>query len=331
VVDNQGNIQAFAEDRRTGDADENAFLSIESIEFGKTYHFLMLMGYWKHDGSYNYTETEPPTLLAAGLRDQEVTGSGKITVVMWPIVVDTEFKSGSRTAAPEVNAGTPGKVSLLPFYWSVTWKVKKGVSGDGFEELVKAQKVIPANVNKSNLLVNSKPAIIAKAGEAESLVTLDEVIGNEITLSSIGDGNGSCTAGITKIGTEGTVQFKVEYVPFNLTSGEVWTNNKSKFNLDGSNVPVWIIRNGVNDDAQNTDTNFNNFATAGSTANGNGAVAYVVTADKPKDPTNPQTGDLVIRDGKFVGPSTSEVPEISFITGGYEGAAEVYYAVELVP
>jgi hypothetical protein len=56
------------------------------------------------DDLYKYTDN-PPTLLAAGLKEQTVTGSGKVTVTMWPIVVDTVFTSGAQTAGPVVIAG----------------------------------------------------------------------------------------------------------------------------------------------------------------------------------------------------------------------------------
>jgi hypothetical protein len=97
VVDkDEKKIVAFAEDRMTDKNDEGAVLSINSITFGKKYDFLFLMGHWEHDGNYHYYDTladfRPPTLLAAGLKEQLVTGSGKITVVMWPIVVDTVLR-----------------------------------------------------------------------------------------------------------------------------------------------------------------------------------------------------------------------------------------------
>lgn len=189
VADDSGKIAAFAEDRRQSDENEAATLTIDSIEFGKTYHFLLLMGHWEHDGNYRYFDTSadfrPPTLLAAGLKTQPVTGSGKITVVMWPVVVDTEFASGSRTAAPKGN-GMPGMVSLLPLDWKVTWTVKKGASGDGFADMVTAQKAINAAAG-DNLKVKSKQTIVKVAGQDESApVTSNTDTGNVITLASIG-------------------------------------------------------------------------------------------------------------------------------------------------
>ncbi|MDR2741224.1 MAG: glycoside hydrolase [Treponema sp.] len=335
VVNDSGNIVAFDEVRRVSDKDKTAILSIDSIPFGQNYHFLLLMGHWEHDGSYNYVEANLPTLLAAGLMEHMVTGSGKLTVVMWPIVVDTVFTTSntgvptaSRTAEPEVNAGKPEAVSLLPVDWGVTWTVKKGISGNGFADLVKAQKVTDAAAG-NNLKVKSKQTIVKGTGLSESApVTSNTETENIITLGSIGQ----YTSGITRIGTEGSVAFKLEYVPFNLTTAGTWTayDSKSKFDLSGNKAPVWIIRNGVNDLAQNNNTDFNNFGKAGyASANGNGAAAFKIAAKEPADPKNPQAGDLVIRDGKFKGldKTNSTKANIEFITGGYTGTAEVYYTV----
>jgi hypothetical protein len=300
VVDDGGNIAAFDEDRRENAGDLNGLLTIDSLVFGNTYHFLLLMGYWKHDGTYAYDETEPPTLLAAGLKEHLVTGSGKITVIMWPLVMDTVFTTpnmgvpeGSRTTAPTVIDGKPETVSLLPVDWRVTWTVKKGNSGNGFEALTGAQNLIPGNDAGSDLLAGSVQTVV-KPGLGNPIPVVHTLTGNMIRVESIGQ----YTSGITKIGATGSVQFRLEYVPFNLTDGGVWSgyNGKSKFTLDGTNVPVWIIRNGINDDPQNAATDFNNFMKAGNTgANGNGAVAFVVTGDGPDD-------SLTITGGVFENP-----------------------------
>jgi hypothetical protein len=291
------------------------------------------MGHWEHKG-YDYydeaSEFRAPTLLAAGLKDLKVEGSGKITVVMWPIVVDTVFTAeGNRTAAPAVSDGKPGKVSLLPLEWGVKWTVKKGASGNGFEDLITAQKVTDAAAG-NNLLVTSK-AIIRTGGQENTSNTLT-IAGKEIRgfigNDSVQPNKESYTAGITKIGTEGSVQFNLEYVPFNLNDTDKWSSyiGKSKFAVSGKKIPVWIIRNGINDLAQDSSTDFTKFGeNSNANANGNGAVSYVVAADGPNNP--PQAGDLVIKDGKFVGPSSSEMPKIKFSTEGYTEKAEAYYAV----
>jgi hypothetical protein len=101
------------------------------------------------------------------------------------------------------------------------------------------------------------------------------------------------------------------------------------FGLNGTNVPVWIIRNGVNDLAQDVNTDFEKLGKSDMPegTNGNGAVSFAIAADSPANPEDPQDGDLVIKDGTFVGPSNSSTPKIGFTTAGYDGTAGVYYAV----
>jgi hypothetical protein len=99
-------------------------------------------------------------------------------------------------------------------------------------------------------------------------------------------------------------------------------DEQSAFDLNGGG-PVWIIRNGVNDLAQNNKTDFNSFHHLGTVitedANGNGAVCFGIA---PKT-----SGELTVSEGKFDGPVDSTTLGITFTTDGYEDEAEVYYAV----
>ncbi|MDR0387626.1 MAG: hypothetical protein LBH57_06275 [Treponema sp.] len=335
VTDNSGNIVAFDEDRRASGDIDAAELRIDSLPFGQTYHFLLLMGHWErdyvqeaanNDGKYVYKEGLPPTLLAAGLKEQYITGSGKVTVTMWPIVVDTVFTtddpdipSDKRTAAPAVNAGKPGTVNLFPVNWDVTWTVRRGNGGNGFEELVKAQNAIP-EVNNSQILLKSGKTIV-RGEELSEVVSDTAVEGNVIALDI-----GHYTSGITRVGKGGSANFKLEYVPYNLRDPGKWAGiDETVFDL-GDCGPVWIIRNGVNDLAQNNQTDFENLG-KNKTTNGNGAVSFVIAADNPVDPEDPQPGDLVIKDGIFEGPVGADNPAIGFTTAGYNGTAGVYYAI----
>ncbi|MDR2741710.1 MAG: hypothetical protein LBB98_06095 [Treponema sp.] len=340
VDDDNKAIVAFGEDRRINDEDTEGVLSINSIAFDRNYHFLLLMGHWERDDNYdeNYKyydgtnghDFRPPTLLAAGLKKAKVTGSGKISVVMWPIVVDTVFSTddGNLTAAPVITTGNPGKVTLRhPVDWNVIWTIKQGATGNGFTDLVKAQQVIPAYAEEEALQLKSKPQTMVRIGAENGTWT---PIGDEAALNGkiITQPIKTYTSGITKIGTEGSVNFKLEYIPFNL-KGTEGTNPWNKY--DGESIfdlskggPVWIIRNGVNDETQKDDTDFTKFGNKAG-YNGNGAVRFVIA---PKTPANGST--LKIEDGKFLGPGESKpatTPNISFTTGGYEGEAEVYYAV----
>jgi hypothetical protein len=325
VMDDTGNIAAFDEVRRESDAQTEAELWIDSLPFGKSYHFLLLMGHWERNyaaestgGPYEYTAA-PPTLLAAGLKEQVVTGSGKVTVTMWPVVVDTVFTSLAGTIGPEVIAGKPGEVSLLPVNWDVKWTVQYGLS-----DLVKAQKVPDSGAGEA-LLLKSAQTLVGTGTDTWNGATLN---GNIITRSIE-----TYTSGFGKIGTSGFVNFKLEYIPYNLNGSggtNPWTalDASSVFDLSGTREPVWIIRNGVNDLAQDVNTDFTLFHKKGGpgigTANGNGGVRFGVAA---KTPGGPDGSTLVVKDGVFVGPAGSTMPDIRFTTSGYNGDAEGYYAV----
>jgi hypothetical protein len=79
VVTEAGEIAAFDEVRKSSDSQAAANLRIDSIPFGQKYYLLLLMGHWERnygEGGYAYKEDQRPTLLAAGLHDQLITGSG---------------------------------------------------------------------------------------------------------------------------------------------------------------------------------------------------------------------------------------------------------------
>jgi hypothetical protein len=198
------------------------------------------------------------------------------------------------------------------------WTVRQGSFGDGFADLVKAQK-IPAPAAGEALLVKSKKAVIRGEGlaDAEPEVSLN---GSVVTLAS----TGSYTTGLSRIGKGGSAAFKLEYVPFNIRAGGTnpWAafDGKSAFELTGGKEPVWMIRNGVNDEEQDGNTDFE--TPWNGVVNGNGAVRFMVAAEGP--------GSMAIKDGKFEGPANGAAatsPDITFTTEGYMGQAEAYYAV----
>jgi hypothetical protein len=79
------------------------------------------------------------------------------------------------------------------------------------------------------------------------------------------------------------VNFNLGYVPFSLTGSADWAafTWQSKFHPD-SGGPVWIIRNGLNDLAQDSSTAFD--GSWSTTVNGNGALLYrVVAKDEDED------------------------------------------------
>jgi hypothetical protein len=328
VMNDVGDVIAFDEIRRAGEDEKEAVLNIPAIEFNKNYHFLLLMGHWERDyaleqtgsGVYVY-KNGSPTLLAAGLEDKFVTGSGIITITMWPIVVDTKFTTVDATIVPSkmvepvVTDGEPLKASLLPVGWKVTWTINRGVaSGNGLVDLIRAQKIVDNEASNSILSLKSKRTIVRGTGLNDSEVSYTAASGDVITLVIT-----DYTGHIHRIGKNGSANFNLEYIPFNKTIGWNAFDSESVFDLTGNNAPVWVIRNGVNDAAQNNATNFKNLGNG--IANGNGAVSFMVAAGIP-DP-----GELIIKDGKFFGPAGSTTPDIGFKTEGYDGEADVYYAV----
>jgi hypothetical protein len=343
VVDNDAKeIIAFDEVRRGNDSSGQAILEIDSLPLGRTYSFLLLMGHWERDyakeakngnGNYVYQENNPPTLLATGLKEQLIKESGKVTVTMWPMVVDTKFMTthtgvpgGLKTREAAVKDGKPEKALLLPVGWTVNWTVQRGTFNDGFSNLIKAQKAIDSAAG-DELLVKSKSSIVRGTNLKDLTGEEPTVTGHVVSLPI----KSEYVSGIRRAGTEGSVNFKLEYIPFNQQEGKKWTAYKgeSAFDLDGK-APIWIIRNGVNDMAQDSETDFGSFGKkAKVNVNGNGAVSYrVAAATGPSDKELPgYTETLTLKNGTFKGPSDSRTPKIMFTSEGYSGTAEGYYAV----
>jgi hypothetical protein len=113
--------------------------------------------------------------------------------------------------------------------------------------------------------------------------------GRELTLDI-----GTYTSGQDKIGTTGSVNFNLEYVPFNLTA---WNGiSSSLFTTASGGKPAWIIRNGVNDAVQNSGTDFAPAVPWDGTKNGNGAVAFTVADGED----NVSIGDYTMRRAWYV-------------------------------
>jgi hypothetical protein len=129
------------------------------------------------------------------------------------------------------------------------------------------------------------------------------------------------------IGRAGTVNFRLTYTPL-IVSGDglnPWNayNNDSAFNLANAGMPEWVIRNGVNDAAQNAGTSFAVGTDWANGANGNGGVTF-----KPAAATtgNSEGSTLALTNGKFIGPANATNPAIGYTPAGWaSGNAEVYY------
>jgi hypothetical protein len=318
-------IVGYADYRKSGTHDTTYTLTVPFLLRTKTYAFLLLMGHWEHDGGYNYDNytDKPPTLLAAGLTKDVVlnsTGDTTVTISMYPLVVDTKFREADTTIIePRMTGGKPEPAYLTPGTWDVIWTVQRSVTGaNGFEKaLIPAQKIIDPNADDT-LLVNGHRSILDNPDSDPPYVMLYD-----------NDPSNIITHGINPLktlnGNSGWVNFNLEYVPFNLTQTGAWHECQSNYFKDlqeGEGQPVWIIRNGVNDLAQDGNTNFTNFGT-NTIVNANGAIRYEVKPPPP-DGTTPS---LDVSDGKFVGGADPQAPVITFDTDGYTGTADVWYAV----
>jgi hypothetical protein len=287
------------------------------------------MGHWEHDGTYtgpnNGYDGGPPTLLAAGMVSRQLAPSGDTTINidMWPLVVDTKFVGGSTTVEPEKIDGKPKPAMLTEGIWNVNWTIQRApTNSDGFvNALIPAQNIFNSSA-EDNLQIENEQ-FIGSMGTGNGLT---------ITSNSVSHSLGSLEAG-----SSGWVNFNLEYVPFNLTGDLIATNGphpnawqeKSLYNMWSESIgPVWIIRNGVNDEPQDGGTDYANFGKQGNTTNGNGGVRFVI---KPSAVDNPlvdsrteEQGGLTVSELKF----KTFPNEIQFTPKGYAGEADVWYLVK---
>jgi hypothetical protein len=296
----------------------NFDLSLNKLTVNKPYAFLLLMGHWDRvdsgTGKYIYDINKKPTLLAAGLTTDQTLLAGEETTVniqMWPVLVDTTFTNGTDRYQPNMINRKPQPIALTTGNWNASWEIARpsGSTTRVLERvLIPAQQLI--NSGNNNLLVKAKRLILS--------------------------GNVTQTTGATSVqfpislpftvgGGSGSVNFNLEYVPFNLTGINKWSRfvSQSKFFDMTETEPVWIIRNGLNDLAQDENTDFSSDTEIGpgTNKNGNGAVAFTLQLEDNVDPS------LRVEEGQFIYAPDSPMPIISFRTRGYPGGAVVWYAV----
>jgi hypothetical protein len=309
-----GEITGFTESRRTGLSQAAASLTLKGLVAGHTYGILYLEGHWERDyaaetadGDYAYTGN-PPTLLGAGYKDLPFSGGDSVTITVWPIYVDTVFTAAGLTVEPVVNAGKPGVVNLVPAAWTVNWKILRGESGSssGLGDLITAQRA--AGSEEYGIIPKSLKAVLREDGYGETS-PIPALTGHTVTLPLRDYTNISRTGG-------GSVNFALQFVPFNLTEGWDRHDAISVFDL-AAGPPVWVIRNGLNDFPQDQLTDFEKFGNVPiSEANGNGAVRFMSA-----DPPPAAEGKLVVWGGTY------KAPFINFTTSGYDGTAQVWYAI----
>jgi hypothetical protein len=305
------------EHRRTSDANTGGIIGLYNIELGKTYSILLLQGHWKQDYSrstaddYKYDETVAPTLLLVGLApDVEIKpGVTKFRIATYPIWTDTKFISGSTEVEPTLTAY---KTTLDQGTWRVQWTVKRDDNSgqNGFGDLETAAQIGGSALFKA---VSSVVRIADPGAQlGANLAPTPRISGNTVTL----DIDSRYTNGIGRIGTEGSVNFNLKYVPFSLEDSGDWEAKSKYFSAGG--IPEWIIRNGINDDTQDHNTDFDKFGKE-SGKNGNGSLAFLIDG---------YTETMTLTNGNFVGPASSAAPEITFTAGGYTGVTGAYYVVK---
>jgi hypothetical protein len=247
VNDNTGAIAAFDESRKEKMNDPAAFLSIDGLPYGEDYTFLLLLGNWERnvgadvsepddDVILAYNEEARPVLLAAGYKKLTVTGSHEITVTMYPLDIDTAFKASGPLEAQFEKIGKAVELRADKD-WRVEWTI-----GNGLKRLIEA--------GNGNTLPEGNRKFFLDGGAGQ--LTGELTTANSTLTGSLPDYNG-----LEYIATTHWVNFYVEYVPFNL-AGADWGdyNNESKFSLSPTSPPVWVIRNGLNNEKQTEKTDF---------------------------------------------------------------------------
>ncbi|MDR1443437.1 MAG: hypothetical protein LBI94_01020 [Treponema sp.] len=253
VVDEDGNVADFQEVLKERDDQEGATLTVTGLTYGSTYKFLMLMGHKERDYTapgYGYQDT-PPTLLAAGFKSTSISRGQKISITLYPVVVDTTFTGGSTT----VDAVLGDILPLDAGSWDIKW-----------------------NVTGLRALYEAAPNPGTIFAGARTIVQGEDITDAEETLSPLPDvtplgvmqilRDVSAYTGTDRAGVQNSAGFNADYVPFNLPD--------AAWNGWNASPPVWIIRNGVNDKPQDANTDFALGVSWGAAPakNGNGAVNF---------------------------------------------------------
>jgi hypothetical protein len=287
----------FQQALRQKNSDTAIPLTVQNLWAGKKYHFLVLMGHKERtydevgDNAYIiYKDDLPPTLLAAGfLGDQTIPEGGTtISITMKPLVVDTVFEYGGVTA-PAVLGGAELPVGVeARLVWTIT--------GGGLAVLVDAQNKAGKTSVWGEVKLTGKTTIL-RIGSA-SQDTPDPVLGgaehNRIVLD----------LGALEAGASGSANFNLAYIPFGF-------DDMGRYTTFDEHAASWIIRNGVNDEAQDGDTTFSGSPIPwDGTVNGNGAAAFTAAQ-----------GSIDLA-GHIPAPVVGGTPVTSFSTTQYSGTVK---------
>jgi hypothetical protein len=276
VADGAGNIAGFDQALK---GDGAASLKV-SLMAGGTYHFLLLQGRESGEG-------DPPTLLAAGFSSLAVkSGTNKVDITMRPLVTDTAFVPAAGSGLKRVEAYTRETAHLVPAAggWDLSWAISSteasdGTRATGFEPLLAA--------------VKAADPLAGGPWYAAKKQVLDGIAAESPALSVIGD-LVSLHLNPSPDPAAKRANFNLEYVPFKLrepAGGDGGPNPWAGYN--GGHEPVWVIRNGLNDEAQDPSTDYKTMGDD-PLKNGNGALNYKVLAlDDDTDGDGIPAGDEV--------------------------------------
>jgi hypothetical protein len=303
------------------DGDGIAEFDLDIGDWDKSYTFLVLMGHWNrtiYNSATPYTyNSVPPTLLAAGTVTTKPVPN--LSITMGQVIVDTVVVKGA--TSENVNLNGNRVTTLSPGSWSVKWTLNPAIDGKtaaGYMNLLAAE-----GKNSSTSGINDiSPALIK--GQFDISTSLDEAsIATPFAQWYLIKDLSSYTV-IGNLGKVGYVNFNLNYVPF---KGKSWSNSTVSTRLGTidpqgkeGGLPLWIIRNGINDAKQDSNTNFAVSSWSG-TGNGNGAVAFTVDAGV-------DASLAAYVSGRWLGPGSNvNTQKLEFtLKPGIGNGIEVYYA-----
>jgi hypothetical protein len=314
----EGKISAFdAQVYRDGVTDH---LSVQ-VETDKKYHVLVLVGHTNNEENPNNYDkdnpkyyTEQPTLLQSGYTKITATAEPiELKIPVAPLMIDMTFFNGSTVVSFPASVGTPLGLEKSTTYTvevQVKTEGKNGVlTGDGLWPL----KLADSGTRMGQTWANGKEGFSKPVSEGGytgevSLDAIPVLLGNwtnstigyfieggqrNVSMDYLATGKRWSTTGSAKYqfatgsaDANGKFYFHLEYVPYNVVLSSEWTGKTGQTKI-GEKMPIWIIRNGANDWAQNANTNFKRGAiqvgNVGNGYNGNGAIPIKVGAGSGND------------------------------------------------
>jgi hypothetical protein len=224
------------------------------IRKNHTYHVLLLMG-------YKNTSDESVLLASGYLKHIMLTNSETLTIPLTALLADVSFvKNASQTEVIE-----PGRLGItvgLEALASYTYHVGIGSTQNGKNAPDDAKKII--NGDGLAPLKNAEAGVKGNAhwsGTVTLVSNIATIRGTDYTDYNDISGTGNATSGTADYmfiapaaGVSGTAVFKMQYKPFGLADA-AWSDSAASsatpLAAARNTAPLWIIRNGFNDDEKN--------------------------------------------------------------------------------